>query len=194
MAKEKQRKALELRKAGVTYAAIAEQVGYSDAANARRAVVTAMEEVVQEPAVELRSIQMERLNHMLMLVWGKINQRGDDADLSQIDRALRIMQQMDALMGTVSAQEVHHKHEGVVVFGGSKDEYIEAMQQMAGADPKEIEALRELGTGEPDDIVDAEIVSDTAEDGMSYVQTEGRDGPAFPVIELEDEEGAADGE
>lgn len=187
MAKEKQRKALELRKAGATYAAIAEQVGYDNAANARRAVLTAMEEVIQEPAVELRTIQVERLNHMLMLVWGQVN-KSNGTDGQAIDRALRIMAQLDSLMGTVAAQEVTHKHEGVIVFEGSKDDYIAAMQQMSGVEEAELARIAELEAGKADgSIIEGEVVSDTAEPAMSYVESEERESPAFPVIELDED-------
>lgn len=189
VAKEKQRRALEMRKAGASYAQIAEQVGYSDASGARRAVVTAFQEITQEPTNELRTLQVERLNHLLMIVWAKINQ-GDE---TQIDRALRIMAQMDGLMGTAAAQEMNVRHEGVLVIDGSKNEYIAQMAAMAGADPKELEARN--------DIEDAVVISDTAEEEMSYVGTGNEGGlpadedaipressvPSFPTIELDDE-------
>jgi hypothetical protein len=184
-AREKQRKALELRKAGAPYRVIAEQVGYSDASGARKAVIAAFEEVIQEPAKELRSIQVERLNQMLLVLWPKV-QKGDE---QSINTALRVMEKMDLLMGTNSPEEVVHKHEGVLVIEGSKDEYIAALVEMAGADPKEIEARPSPSTDL--DIIEAEVVEDSLvpveEEALSYVEDEQ---PPLqpPVIDSDDED------
>ena len=62
---EKQRKALELRKAGVKLDTIAEQLGYADASGAYRAIISALKKTLQEPADELRKMELERLDNML---------------------------------------------------------------------------------------------------------------------------------
>lgn len=53
--------AAELRAEGLSYEAIAEQLGFSDRTNARRAVRRALREIVQGPAEKLLAIHMERL-------------------------------------------------------------------------------------------------------------------------------------
>jgi len=63
---EKQRKALELRKAGVKLDTIAEQLGYADASGAYRAIISALKKTLQEPADELRKMELERLDGMLL--------------------------------------------------------------------------------------------------------------------------------
>lgn len=131
MSKEKQRKALELRKGGASYQAIADAVGYADASGARKAVMTAFSEINQEPAQELKTLQIERLNHMLLTLWPKV-QSGDER---AIDTSLRVMDKIDRLMGTEEARKVDMtvtQQQGILVIDGDKDDFIRAMKTMAG--------------------------------------------------------------
>lgn len=133
LSKEKQRQALEARKAGATYQTIAEKVGYHDASTARKAVIRAFNQVIQEPVTELKVIQMERLNHMLLRLWQRVDQ-GDDTAMRT---ALQIMDKIDRLNGTEEAQrvDVHQTNSGaVLVIDGDKDDFITAMKRMAGVD------------------------------------------------------------
>ena len=132
LAQQKRRQALELRKAGAPYADIAERLGYYDQSGARKAVAKAFGEIIQEPVTELRTIQVERLNHMLVALWGKVN-TGDER---AIGTALAIMNKIDALMGTEQAQQVDvniNRQSAILVIDGDKDAYIRALKQMAGA-------------------------------------------------------------
>jgi len=92
---ERQRQALELRKAGTGYAAIAEQLGYASHSGAIKAVQTAMRRTLQEPADALRALEAARLDDLLRGVW--VAARG--GDVAKIDRVLRIMQRRAALLG-----------------------------------------------------------------------------------------------
>lgn len=181
LAQQKRRQALEARKSGATYAQIAEFVGYNDASAARKAVLKAMGDVIQEPATELRSMQIERLNHMLMALWNKVG-AGDE---SAINTALRVLDKIDALMGTEAAREVNvntKNQSAVLVIDGNKDDYIRSLRQMAGAgiqaDGTNVQALpagpayppgmgpqqqREVHEDDPQSVeepVDAEVVED----------------------------------
>lgn len=130
LSQQKRRQALELRKAGATYAQIAQSVGYNDASAAHKAVMKAFGEVIQEPVNELKTIQVERLNHMLVVLWPKV-QQGDER---AIGTALMVMNKIDALMGTEAAQRVTVKNENnILVVDGDKDDYIAALKKMAGA-------------------------------------------------------------
>lgn len=134
LAKEKQRKALELRKGGASYSAIAQAVGYSDQGGARKAVMRAFRDIIQEPAAEVRTIQIERLNHMLLTLWPKV-QQGDER---AIDTSLRVMDKIDRLMGTEAASQVNvnvQQTAGILVIDGDKDDYLRAMKRMVGIDP-----------------------------------------------------------
>lgn len=159
LAKEKQRKALEMRKAGMPYQVIAEQLGYSDQSGARKAVLKAFGDIVQEPALEVRTLQVERLNHMLLTLWGKV-QQGDER---AIDTSLRVMDKLDRLMGTEAAQTVDinvTQTGAILVIDGSKDDFIRAAKQMAGIKgdgSNDTQAAIAPPTGE---VIDGTVVDD----------------------------------
>ena len=94
-AHERQLQALELRKAGASYEAIAERLGYADRSGAYRAVKAALTLTLREPAEELRSLEAERLDGMLLPLWRRV-QAGDE---KAIDRALHIMERRARLLG-----------------------------------------------------------------------------------------------
>ena len=94
-AHDNQLKALELRKAGVSYQRIAETLGYKDASGAWRAVKSALKKPLQEPAAELRPLEVERLDAMLSAIWASVKQGQYGAQ----DRALKIMERRARLLG-----------------------------------------------------------------------------------------------
>lgn len=130
VAKERQRRALELRKAGATYQAIADQLGYAGAHTARKAVLTAFEDIPREAAGEVRTLQVERLHHMLVRVWTDVQ----NGDYKAMDVALRIMDQLNRLQGVEAptTTEVNVMHQGaVLVIDGSTEDYVKGLQRMA---------------------------------------------------------------
>ena len=92
---ERQRQALELRKAGVDYRAIAERLGYRSVASAHEAVKTALRRTLQEPADELREMELSRLDQMLLGLWPKATK----GDTWAVDRVLKIMERRASLLG-----------------------------------------------------------------------------------------------
>lgn len=90
---ERQKQALELRMAGVSYATIAEQLGYSDMSGAHRAVGRALKRTLQEPADKLRELEAERLDKLLLGLWPS------RTNLGVVDRILRIMERRAKLLG-----------------------------------------------------------------------------------------------
>jgi len=94
-ANDRHRQALELRKAGVSYAVIAERLGYRGPSGAHAAVGVALKKTLQEPADELRQLEVERLDAMLLSIWPQVKQGNQGA----IDRALRIMERRAKLLG-----------------------------------------------------------------------------------------------
>ena len=111
--------ALELRKAGATYQAIADQLGYAQAKGAYKAVTSALKATLKEPAEELRTLEAERLDAALLAIWRRVT-KGDD---KAIDRLLGIMkrrmellgfgaakrQELSALITTLSARDLNLK-------------------------------------------------------------------------------------
>ena len=124
---EKTRRAMALKLAGASYAAIAQQMGYYDASAARKAVVRGMKASLQENSQELRRIHYGRLEHMLMLVWADVNAR----DLPSMGMALQIMDRMERLYGLNAAEklEVSAGTETVILADGDKASYIAALEE-----------------------------------------------------------------
>tara|TARA_Y100000310_G_scaffold80965_2_gene77608 strand:+ start:2237 stop:2737 length:501 start_codon:yes stop_codon:yes gene_type:complete len=124
---ERQRKALELRKAGATFKSIADQLGYASPDGAYKAVKALLEKTLSEPTKELRTVQYERLNHMILVLWPRVQ----DGDTAAINSALRIMDKIDMLYGTEepskSESTVHHA--GSIVIDGEKNDYIDALRK-----------------------------------------------------------------
>lgn len=105
-AAERQVQALELRKSGMTYDAIAQRLGYANHAGARKAVESALRKTIQEPADELRQMECERLDAMLASIWHFVLA----GSAAHIDTALRIMQRRAKLIGLDAPAEINHRH------------------------------------------------------------------------------------
>jgi hypothetical protein len=73
---ERQRQALELRRAGVTFDAIAERLGYAGRGAARNAYLAALDREPPTDGDEERDLESDRLDRMLSAVWPKAV-RGD---------------------------------------------------------------------------------------------------------------------
>lgn len=92
---ERQLKALELRKAGVTYVRIAEALGYANPMGAWKAVNAALKKTLQEPSDDLRKIEVERLDAMLFALYPSAMKGMQGA----VDRVLKIMERRAKLLG-----------------------------------------------------------------------------------------------
>jgi hypothetical protein len=94
-ATEKQAKALALRKAGVSYVGIAEALGYSSGSGAFKAVSAGLKKTLQEPADELRKLELARLDDMLKAIASHVSA----GSLTAIDRAIKIQERRAKLLG-----------------------------------------------------------------------------------------------
>jgi len=92
---ERERQALTFRKGGATFEAIAAQLGYANHSGAYKAVRRAMRRTLQEPADELRALELARLDDLLRGVWVEAC-RGN---VAKLDRVLKIMARRAALLG-----------------------------------------------------------------------------------------------
>lgn len=92
---DKQARALELLKEGKTYDQIAGQLGYASRSGAHKAVSTALQKTIQEPADELRTLHRIRLQAMWDAIWWAVAK----GDPQAIDRALKIMERESKLLG-----------------------------------------------------------------------------------------------
>lgn len=94
-ATERQRAALALRAAGLTLEAIASQLGYKDASGAYRAICTGLTRTLREPAEQLRTLELERLDRMQEAIWPSVVA----GKLIAIDRALAIQERRAKYLG-----------------------------------------------------------------------------------------------
>lgn len=110
--------AAELRARGLTYQQIADEVGFPDRSNARKAVQRALADTLREPADELRQIQLAQLDRLTREALKVLERRHitvsqgrvvkddagatieDDAPvLAAIDRLLKIAERRSKLLG-----------------------------------------------------------------------------------------------
>lgn len=125
---ERTRRAMALKLAGASYSQIAQNLGYHDASGARKAVQRGMKNALQETASELRKIHYGRLEHLLMLLWGDVNNR----DLASMNTALAVMDRMERLYGLNAAEKLDINagtSHTVILADGDKDSYINALRE-----------------------------------------------------------------
>ncbi len=84
-----------MRKAGFDYQTIADRLGYRSPSGAHKAVSTALNKTLREPAKALRQVELERLDALLTGVWSAAR-RGN---LGAVDRVLKIMDRRAKLLG-----------------------------------------------------------------------------------------------
>ncbi len=92
---DRQMQALDLRKSGASFAAIAQALNYASPSGAHKAVMSAIKKVLREPAEEVRTLELERLDRLQMAAWTKAIK----GDLRAIDAVLRIMKRRAELLG-----------------------------------------------------------------------------------------------
>ena len=103
---ERERQALELRKAGWSFQQIADHLGYEQPAGAYKAVKRALHKVIQEPAEELKALMLEQHRTMLKTLWPAVIAR----DYKAIDRAIRILAAISDLEGLNAPVKVDVRH------------------------------------------------------------------------------------
>lgn len=126
--REKDRQALELRKAGASYEVIAKQLGYADSSGAYKSVQRSMKTIIAEPTDELRQVEYERLNQILLILWERVQQ----GELGAIDRALSVMDRISKMYGLEAPKQTEIKQQitqGVMIVDGTKEEYLQAIRQ-----------------------------------------------------------------
>lgn len=113
---ERHARALELRKLGLTYQQIADQLGYAGNQGAYKAIQAALRKTIQEPADELRQVECLRLDLLL-----KENLRGLlTEDVYKRARAtevcLGIMDRRAKLLGLDAPKKVEDTHTHTITF------------------------------------------------------------------------------
>jgi hypothetical protein len=98
---ERTGEAIELRKAGATFAMIGDYFGISAQA-AHAMVVKGLKATLAEPAAELRALAVERLDHMLSAIWGAAT----NGDLYAQAGVLRLEERRAKLLGLDTPQRI----------------------------------------------------------------------------------------
>ena len=101
-AKTKAAKALELRKDGKTFDEIAEAVGYNSRQAAHDAVKRALMAIIREPAKELITLDLERLDKM----WEIHFLNAQAGDVNALTACLKLMERRAKLLGLDSPEKV----------------------------------------------------------------------------------------
>jgi len=176
------RSAVELRKAGATFATIALQCGFKSEQSARTQVGKYLNRLAHEEQEQLRTIQMERLLHMLLVIWPQVQNGSTNA----INTALSIWDRINRHGGVDTPAQVQVEHTGlpeqrVLVIGGDSEAYKNALARMAGLElQQELTTPPSAGSGEETQTLDAVAV----EQGTDESSTAGLPGDAvsFPEI------------
>ena len=132
---ERDRVAYELLKAGATYTTIARECGFKTSQSAHAAMRRYTSRMQQTETLEMKALQLERLNHMFMVLWPEVNK----GNRSAINTALSVWDRITAITDILNPAKIDVTHHGlpdhnVLVIGGSPDEYKAAMQRMIDRD------------------------------------------------------------
>ncbi|MEQ8716695.1 MAG: hypothetical protein RIE08_03725 [Acidimicrobiales bacterium] len=87
---DRDRQAVEMRRAGLTYDEIADQLGYANKGGAHKAVTRGLSRWMSTGASEeLRALELERTETMLRRLWPRIDR--ESLDLAAVNSAMRVM-------------------------------------------------------------------------------------------------------
>ena len=94
-ARERQRQALELRQAGLSFQRIADELGYRSRSGAYMAIKAIVEEVDADAVDDYRRLNMPRLNTLLGGIW----QPARAGDIGAVNSAVRLISEMNKMLG-----------------------------------------------------------------------------------------------
>ena len=114
-------KVLELRRAGLTWSRIAEQTGYADHTGAYAAYKRAIKRTQQEPADQLRDLELERVDRLQLALWPKAM----EGDTNATNTIIRLMQRRADLLGLDAPKTTKLDAQVTTVFdGGDLDDRV----------------------------------------------------------------------
>jgi len=125
---DKQLQALQLRIAGVSYQSIADALGYKHASGAHKAVSSALKKTLQEPADDLRSLELARLDSAMQAIAASVKQ----GQYGAIDRLLKIMERRAKLLGLDAPAKLDVHNEGITKV---EVEYVNRKDNAPGSTP-----------------------------------------------------------
>lgn len=98
---ERMGKALEYRKAGLSFQKISEKIGWKSANSAKVAVDKGLAQIVEIPARQLKKLQNMQLDDLQLAVWDKVTV----GDLEAVRTYLKIMERRAKLNGLDDPQK-----------------------------------------------------------------------------------------
>jgi hypothetical protein len=139
-AREKQARAVDLRRAGASFSEIAQALGYADQSGAKKAVEAAIRRHEFEATADMLKMDLARLDEYTKLATHRLRTSGD---LNQIDRLMRIMEKKHWLLGVTPATLADTQPDGSsatkggmnVVIASSERVFVRGMMQAVGMDP-----------------------------------------------------------
>lgn len=148
-AREKQRRALEMKKGEATYEEIAQALGYADPSGARKAVRAAIDRIGIEEAKDVVAMDLMRLAEYQKLLTIQLRTKGD---LSVIPTLMQVMRERRVLVGwsPETWEEEQRKGKGItnngvmVIQGSSSSDFVKGMMEAVGIDPNSEEAKKRL--------------------------------------------------
>ena len=99
---ERQRRALELRKAGASFDEISSTLGYRGKSGAYQAVISALRRTLQEPADDVRTLELARLDRAQRTAW----ERMLHGDLDALGKVLKVMEHRAKLLGLAAPEKI----------------------------------------------------------------------------------------
>ena len=139
---------LDLRRAGLTWQRIAQEVGYANHSGAYAAYKRAMQRTLQEPTDDLRQAEVDRLDRLQLAVWPKA-MRGDH---NAIVTCVRIIDRRAKLLGldmpVKIAQDVTVWEGGESIDRAVRD-LAELLRQNAAASTSESAMAGDTSEAEP---------------------------------------------
>lgn len=127
---------LDLRRAGLTWARIAAEVGYADHSGAYAAYKRAVTRTLQEPADQLRQAEVDRLDRLQLAIWPKA-MRGDNAAIMTIVRIIDRRAKLLGLDMPIKIQQEVTVWEGGESIDRAVRELAELLRNNAAAGPGE---------------------------------------------------------
>jgi|SRR5579871_1043612 len=148
-ARLKQRRAMEMRLAGASYQKIADELGYSGTAGSYKAVMSAMDETIREPAEKLRPLELDRLDGLLE-TWYPLARAGDE---KAADIVLKIQARRARLLGLDAPESAIVLTTGVEATSPTVSALIQRMlgnpdARLASCELAELEEAHNEGSNE----------------------------------------------
>ncbi|MCA1625984.1 MAG: hypothetical protein LC778_19750 [Acidobacteria bacterium] len=124
----RQADSLKLRIEGLTFDEIAHRLGYADGSSAHYAVTAALNKTLQEPADQLRKLEMIRTDALLKGLWKKVLK----GTLGAIDRVIKVMDHRAKLSGLyINKHEVQLPYGIAVKHKFDSSEIVEIGKELA---------------------------------------------------------------